>query len=241
MISNQNNKDDDKNNNKLQSSFHTLFKENVSEKRNEKTINGKTYYEITPTYTNFRMFIDSFDETKNSLHEIFNTLWNAGDRDTLELRIHSFGGHVKEGQNFFNIIRNKFNGRTTTILDSAGYSMGALLFCAGDKRIVTEQSDLMFHDYSTMEWGKGGEIEASVEHHRKHLRNFFKDLIVSNKFLSPEEFEQMIIGKDFWMEVPEMCERGIATHVMVNGKTIKASKYLKSLKKNKKDVEKKKK
>ena len=41
----------------------------------------------------------------------------------------------------------------------------------------------------------------------------------------------MLIGKDFWMDTKELCKRGIATHVLVEGKEIKAKKYLKSLKK----------
>ena len=40
----------------------------------------------------------------------------------------------------------------------------------------------------------------------------------------------MLIGQDYCMGAKELCERGIATHVLVNGKEIKAKKYLKGLK-----------
>lgn len=222
------------------SKHHTLFKESKPENKEVVTVDGESLYKITPAYTSYRMFIDVFAETERGLHEIFNVLWNAAPSDTLELRINSWGGFVKEGQNFFNIIRNKFNGRTTTVLDSAGYSMGALLFCCGDTRIVMEQSDLMFHDYSGAAFGKGQEIESQVEHTKKHIRKFFKEVIIGKGFLTEKEFEQMLIGKDFWMDVPEMCERGIATHVMVNGELVKAHKYLKTLKKQDKNGKKKK-
>ena len=42
----------------------------------------------------------------------------------------------------------------------------------------------------------------------------------------------MIIGKDFWMDTREMCERGVATHVMVEGKNVPAKDYLKNINKN---------
>lgn len=216
------------------SKYHTLFKEVKPEIRESKKIDGVEYYKISPSYTEYRLFIDAFGETERGLHEIFNTLWNASTVDTLELRINSWGGFIKEGQNFFNLIKNKFSGRTTTILDSAGYSMGALLFCSGDTRIVMEQSDLMFHDYSDSTWGKGQEIESKVEHNKKHLRKFFETVILKHNFLTVEEFNQMIIGKDFWFDVPEMCKRGIATHVMVGGELIKAKKYLKTIANTKK-------
>lgn len=220
-----------KENEQLNSEHHTMFVDDVPESRTK--VEGDTY-KITPKHKKYRIFIDSFLEYERGLHEMFNTLWDADENDELELRVNSWGGFVKEGQNFYHIIKNKFNGRTTTILDSAGYSMGALTFCMGDKRVAMEESDLMFHDYSGGSGGKGGEIESHVMHTSKHLRNFFKKVIVDNGFLTKKEFEKMVIGQDYWMEVPEMCERGIATHVMVNGKEVPAKKYLKSLKKKKK-------
>ena len=230
-------KNENKDDKKYNSEYHTMFIDEISE--DKELIDTKdNVYKITPAHQRYRIFIDSFMEFERGLHEIFNTLWDADENDVLELRINSWGGLVKEGQNFYNIIKNKFPGRTTTILDSAGYSMGALTFCAGDERIVMEESDLMFHDYSGGAGGKGGEIEARVEHTAKHLRRFFRKIIVDNGFLSEKEFENMIIGQDYWMEADEMCRRGIATHVMVNGKKVKAKKYLKM--KAKKDGKKKK-
>jgi len=205
-------------------------------------VKGETdVYKITPAHKKYRIFIDSFMEFENNLHPVFNVLWDADENDKLELRINSWSGSVKEGQNFFNIIENKFSGRTTTILDSASYSMGALTMCMGDKRVVTEACDLMFHDYSTGSGGKVGEIEAYVKHTSKHLRKFFKKIIVEKGFLTKKEFKKMIIGQDYWMDVQELCERGIATHVLVTGKEVKANKYLKTLgkKNDKKKKEKK--
>jgi ATP-dependent protease ClpP protease subunit len=242
IVEKKDDKKDDDSTEIKNSKSHTLFKETISEDKEIMEFdNDEILYKITPAFTKYRIFIDSFDEDERGLHEIFNILWNADEKDELELRINSWGGIVKEGQNFFNIIKNKFNGRTTTVLDSAGYSMGALMFCSGDKRIATENCDLMFHDYSGFAWGKGGEIEDSVNHTAQHLRKFFKKVIVDQGFLSKKEFEQMIIGKDYWMDVQEMCERGIATHVLVKGEEVKAKKYLKKLAKGNKNVKKKKK
>ena len=217
-----------------------MFKKVVSEEK--KTVKVKVqgekkeqeFVKVTPAYTQYRIFIDSFMEMERGLHEIFNELWDADDKSKIELRINSYGGLLNEGHQFISLINNKFNGRTTTILDSAGYSMGAILFCMGDERIIMEHADLMFHDYSDAMWGKGGEIEAYVKHTSEHTRLFFKKIIVDNKFLTEKEFEEMIIGKDFWLSTDEMCKRGIATHVMVHGEKIVSKEYLKKTKKKKK-------
>ena len=214
-------KDDD---NKLNSKHHTLYKKEIAEKVIKVS---KDTYKKNPKHTAYRMFIAEFHEHERGLHDIFNQLWDANEHDTLELRINSYGGFINEGSQFYSIIKNKFQGRTTTILDSCGYSMGALIFCMGDKRVITQRSDLMFHDYSGAVWGKGGEIESQFKHQTQHLREFFEDVIVKSKFLKQKEYKKMLAGTDFWMKPEELCQRGIATHVLVDGKEIKAKKYLK--------------
>jgi len=223
------NKDNkDKKDEKLSSEYHTLFKKEIKEKI--KTHDDGKFSKI-PGYTRYRFFVNDFMEVGSSLHDVYNELWDANETDELELRINSSGGMVNEGGQFYSIIKNKFNGRTTTILDNKGYSMGAVTFCMGNKRVVTERADLMFHDYSGRMFGKGGEIEARNAHTQKFIRKFFEDVILKPGFLTKEEYKKMIIGQDYWMDAEELCKRGIATHVLKDGKEIKAKKYLKLISK----------
>jgi ATP-dependent protease ClpP protease subunit len=214
---------------KLNSRYHTLFKIKKPSKRISK---GKGLFKEQPAYTIYRIFIDDFMDFERGLHEMFNELYQARKTDRLELRINSYGGLVNEGAQFYNMIKNVFPGRVTTVLDNCGYSMGALTFCMGDKRIVNERADLMFHDYSSGNRGKGGELEARQKHNSKFIRKFFYDVIITQGFLTKKEFKKMTIGQDYWMDVVELCKRGIATHVLVKGEEIKAKKYLKNLDKN---------
>ncbi len=126
-----------------------------------------------------------------------------------------------------NIIQERFYARVVSYLDNYGYSMGALLFCMADKRVVYEYSDFMFHTYSSGIVGKSGEIKDRFKHINKKLKKFFKEIIVNKGFLSKSEFKQMLLGKDFWMDTQELCRRGIATHVILEGQEITAEEYLK--------------
>lgn len=92
----------------------------------------------------------------------------------------------------------------------------------------------MFHTYSHGSHGKGGEVKTHVDHTSKKLERFFYDLIVKKGFLSDKEFQNMLIGQDYWMDAKELCKRGIATHVIAEGKEFTAKEYLKKIKKQKK-------
>jgi len=218
----------------LSSEQHTLYSEVIPEQK--KVVNKeKNLFEVTPKYTRHRVYIGRFFELKKGLHSVFNELKAAKENDVLEFMIDSGGGFVNEGMQFYNIMQEKFYGRTVAYLDNKGYSMGAMLFSMADKRVVYPYSDFMYHNYAGGAVGKGGEIKARLEHTSTKLEAFFHDIIVKQGFLTDDEYQQMLVGQDYWMGTKEMCKRGIATHVIVQGKEITAKEYLKGLKRGKKE------
>ena len=212
---------------------HTLYSREISA-RNKLVDKEKELYQLVPKHKAYRFYVGIFFELKKGLHAVFNELQNASEKDTLELVINSHGGLVFEGKQFYNIIQEKFYNRTTAYLNNVGYSMGALLFCMASKRVVYEYSDFMFHNYRGGAHGKGGELKAQVDYSAKSLERFFYDVIVKQGFLSEDEFEQMLVGQDYWMDTKELCKRGIATHVILEGEEITAKEYLKRIKGSKK-------
>ncbi len=217
----------------LSSEQHTLYSEVIAERK--KLIDKeKKLFEVTPKHTRYRIYIGRFFELKKGLHSVFNELKSAKENDVLEFMIDSGGGFVNEGMQFYNIMQEKFYGRTVAYLDNKGYSMGAMLFSMADKRVIYPYSDFMYHNYAGGAVGKGGEIKARLEHTSKKLEAFFHDIIVKQGFLSEDEYAQMLVGQDYWMGAKELCKRGIATHVIVEGKEVTAKEYLKELKKKKK-------
>jgi len=185
------------------------------------------------TVQNFRVFVNSFTESGNDIHGIWNNLLNAGSNDTLELRIASPGGYVTECQNFINIMRNKFKDRTTTYIDSHASSAGAITFLAGDKRVIYENSRIMIHNYAGGYSGEYKKMKTRIDFDEKHIIGFLKSIIrpkASHKFLSKKEFKEMVNGKEFWFRTDEMAKRKICTHVIVDGEEMTAKQYLKSIK-----------
>jgi len=224
----------------LSSEQHTLYTEVIAEQKRV-VDKEKRIYQITPKHKRYRVYIGRFFELKKGLHAVFNELREAKESDYLEFMINSGGGFVQEGMQFYNIIQEKFNGRTVAYLDNYGYSMGAMLFSMANKRIIYPYSDFMYHNYSGGAFGKGGELKARVDHNHERLNEFFHTMIVGQGFLTEEEYQQMLVGQDFWMGAKELCKRGIATHVILDGDEITAKEYLKLLKKQKKENKKKRK
>lgn len=206
----------------VESVHHTLFVKDADAEHKEFKIqdDGEEFTairEIVPKHKHYTLYISDFAHQSNQLHKILYELRKAEEFDTLEIRIMSDGGYVSEGITLYNTMREIFNGRTVTFLDSTGFSMGAMLFSLGDDRVTYEDSSLMFHTFSSGYMGKGQELKSYVDFETAHFDKFFKQKIVSKGFLTEEEYEHMKIGKDFWFGSYEMAKRGISTHVIVSG------------------------
>jgi ATP-dependent Clp protease protease subunit len=120
------------------------------------------------------------------------------------LHLNTTGGNVATGIQIINAIRESA-ATVTTVLDGEAYSMGAILFLSGDQQAVGDDGQLMFHDYSSGLMGKGNEQRAAVLSAAK----WFGKLMVNicSPFLSDVEIEDVLNGRDLWMDSDEVIER----------------------------------
>lgn len=172
----------------------------------------------------YRLFLDDLIQNGSEIHNILNTLHDAGDGDSLEIRINSCGGYVKHGNQFINVIRDRFAGRAATVLESDAYSMAASVFMAADTRIIYPHSVLMVHEATVYHWGKVTEGQAYFESSAKAIRKMFESLFKG--YMTKKEMKKLFEGKDYYFDDIQMCERGIATHVIYNQGLITAEEYL---------------
>jgi ATP-dependent protease ClpP protease subunit len=180
-------------------------------------------------HTLHRLFLDALDEYNEvELHELYNELMEATPNDLLEVRINSHGGFLKPGHAIGNIITDKFQHRCITVIDSIALSMSALLFLKGSERIVYSHSQLMFHEISAGYNGKSSDINNEIEFKNPLFKKEMKMYV--KPYLTKKEWKSFNNGKDIWLNAHEMCKRGIATKININGTILEAKDYVKETK-----------
>ena len=136
--------------------------------------------------------------------ELFYTLRTANHTDLIYLHINSSGGDFNTGlQINNNIIASE--AHVVTILEARAYSMAALVFLAGDKLIVHDNCQLMFHIYSGYFSGKGNEQQAEVIAVGKWFEKVMARICIP--FLSEAEIGRILKGSDLWMDSDEISHR----------------------------------
>lgn len=185
---------------------HTLFEQEVE------------------TVRHYRLFLDDLIQEGAAIHGMLNTFINAGESDTLEMRINSGGGFIRYGQQFTNIMAAKFSNRFITVLDSEASSMAAVLFRAGDKRIIHANSVLMVHDMSIYTEGKSNEAKRQMDVYIPAFKQYFTEIFKDS--MTKKEIKKLFKGKDYWFNAVTMCERNIATDVIVANQMYSAEEFL---------------
>lgn len=201
--------------------------------QNEPVVNDKLSHYLSvqnKVVQNFTLHIDSFDTDKGLFHVLVDKLRTASSESKLDIHISSMGGSVIELLELKNVIKEKFLGRTTTWL-TYGSSAGAFTFLLGDARVAYPEASMMIHNFSATVRGKSRDIIDKVEHYKKWLHPFFVKLI--EPYFSETTIKEIMSGRDIWMTTPELCKRGIATHVHYMGELIEAKDYLEKIKSTK--------
>lgn len=192
---------------------------------NTKNIDKYLYVtDVISTATHHVLVVADYIEQCREMDQILMSLRLATSEDILELRINSGGGEVAIGQKIISTMHDKFTNRTITIIEAEASSMAALIFLSGNIRVIYEHSLLMLHNYSVGISGKGGEVGDSYTSVNGSLIQYFGEII--KPFLKKKEFKRILDGKDLYLDALSMCERGMATHIIVNGVKYTAEEYL---------------
>ena len=136
--------------------------------------------------------------------DLLYTLRSAEKSDLILLHLNTPGGNFDTGlQIINNIVASE--AHVITVLEARAYSMGALIFLAGDELIVHDTCQLMFHNYSSALIGKGNEQQAQVQAIGKWFEKVMRQ--VCKPFLAEEEVTRILHGEDIWMDSDDIRRR----------------------------------
>jgi ATP-dependent protease ClpP protease subunit len=134
----------------------------------------------------------------------FEIMRNAGEGDVIQIHINSYGGDLFTSIQFLRAIADT-PAHVICSVEGACMSAATMIFLAADTFEVSEHSMFMFHNYSSMTHGKGGEMYDNILHERKWSEHLLKRIY--DGFLHDSEIESLLANKDIWMDAAEVLKR----------------------------------
>lgn len=160
-------------------------------------------------------YVSGVIEDAKEYIEWFDIIRNANENDAIKIHINSPGGDLFTAIQFMRVL-TETNATVIASVEGACMSAATMLFLNAHQFEISEHSMFMFHNYSGIAIGKGGEMYDNITHERKWsekiMRSVYKD------FLTEDEIKAILENKDIWMEGEEVLKRLKLKHKILTEK-----------------------
>lgn len=137
-------------------------------------------------------------------NEVVHKLLTATSEDMFVFVINSGGGDVESAIMIVDAVRRS-EATVKSFVTGFAASAATILALSAEELEIAEHTPFMVHNYSGGLGGKGHELKARQEFMDKALNDAFKDFYTG--FLTEEEMEEVIDGKDMWMGPEDVRRR----------------------------------
>lgn len=162
------------------------------------------HYEHTYQMQHVHFYLSEDVGSPEEYTDMIHRINVATANDTIYIHLNTPGGRLDTGVQIINAMQNS-EANIVTILESEAFSLGTLIFLAGDELIVNDHCMIMFHNFKGGVVGKGHEQLSQLEATIKWFTELAREIYIP--FLSEEEFERIIKGEDLYMHSAEIRER----------------------------------
>lgn len=164
----------------------------------------KLIFNAPKTVNDYFVNIDSEIEEPSNYREIYERLITATDTDTFIFLINSPGGDVSTAMQLHSTML--ITNATTRAIVINAHSAASIIALSCDSILVEDCGAFMIHSPRT--W-VGGSRPQGLDAYSKY---FYKSTIkwfdkIYQGFLTPEEINEVIIGRDLWIDKKEADKR----------------------------------
>ena len=139
------------------------------------------------------------------------------DVDTINVYINSYGGEVTEGWAIYNALK-RHKAKIRTVCDGLAASISAVIFAAGDERIMSNLSLLFVHNAWTYAAGNADELRKTADD-LQTMSDMSKKAFMDIINITEEELDDLLTGESY-ITPQDALAKGFATSI-VNDNTSK--------------------
>lgn len=179
----------------------------------EKDGREKAYDVYTRLAKDRILFLNGVVEENMANHIIATLLWleSQNPKAPINMYVNSPGGSVVAGMAIYDIMMY-IQSPITTIVTGQAASMGSLLACAGNKRLVTVNSRHMIHQPLGGAQGQATEVEIAFRELQR-WKKVLTDIYVKHTGHSYEKLEQDM-DRDNFMTAEEAKDWGLIDEIV---------------------------
>lgn len=131
-------------------------------------------------------------------------LRHAGEGDVVELHLSTPGGSMDATDTFLQAM-HECEGRVIVRATGGVHSCGSIILMHANEFTLSKNFNMLIHNGSTGAGGDLNKFAAAAKHSVEYMNKVMRETYEG--FLTPEELDAMIEGKDFWLDGKEFMRR----------------------------------
>jgi len=175
------------------------------------------YVPIVTTKNITHAYLTETIDEPSYYNELCYLLENSVPSETVYLHLNTPGGMIDSAFMLIDAIKSA-QARVIGKLSGNVCSAGTLITMTCDEIEVADHTAFMVHNYSGGVSGKGHEMKSRQEFIDESLNAAFRSFY--SGFLTENEMDEIIDGKDYWMAKDEVMERWAARKAFLAGKPL---------------------
>ena len=177
---------------------------NADDDDDDKIVGSLKMFNDTKIINDVDAYLDEPIRQVHYYRDLLQYMRRMEEGDKLTIWITSPGGYMDSATAINQAMRTT-KGQTTVICDAYNASAATFIALAAPQLIVQEGSTWMLHSASFGASGKSDNVYSKVKFFNEEIYKELKQIY--SGFLTDEEFDQMIDGKDFYMNYDEIIRR----------------------------------
>jgi ATP-dependent protease ClpP protease subunit len=196
--------------NQYKAKYKTSKLQKVSPKFNQEDIeeyptsNELGYFVQSNSMSNYTVPIDTNIGDPSMYRGVLQMLLNADEQDTVTFMINSNGGLLSGLLTLLEGI-NMTEANTVAVIVGSADSAASMFALHCNEIYVSDNASMLAHGIQYNTGGKGSDILAHVQHISGTTRKLIKKTY--KHFLSEQEIEDMLNGKEIYMDAEEIVGR----------------------------------
>lgn len=163
----------------------------------------------------FNIYLFGVIEDANQFVAAIEVLQAAGENDVVVIHLSTDGGSLDATDTFITAMRD-CEARIIVRATGGVHSAGSIILLNADEFILSENFNCLIHNGSTGSGGKYSDWKLQTRHTERYMERVMRKTYEG--FLSDEEIEDLLAGKDMWLDAKEFGERWEKRNELLKGR-----------------------
>ena len=170
---------------------------------------GEAPAEFNVTYTPvksgiFNIYVMGDIEESSQFINAIEVMAAATEMDTVNIHLSSNGGSLDAADTFLASM-NRCEAKVVAYVSGGCHSAASIILLNADEFSLSENANFLLHCGSSGSGGKFSDFKSQSKHTIEYMERVLRKTY--KHFLTNEELDALIEGKDFWLNAEEFAER----------------------------------